>query len=109
MATASAALHIPRISFRLESHEHASSKIEHRSLDHRRLRQHQGDGLALVQVCLVHLRKFTERRSCTVEQRLPANLFGPSIKTRLVDTSSLVIVESISHAMLVEPAPRLLD
>src|SRR5208282_2406771 len=96
------------VEFRLESdHELAAAEVEHRPLDHRRLRQHQRHGLLGVEMVFVFLRKFTEAHAGAVEQRLPANFLAPSLQPLAFDPGGLVVVEGIVDAVLVQPSARL--
>src|SRR5208282_3860662 len=96
------------VEFRLESdHELAAAEVEHRPLDHRRLRQHQRHGLFGVEMVFVFLRKFTEAHAGAVEQRLPANFLAPSLQPLAFDPGGLVVVEGIVDAVLVQPSARL--
>ena len=66
--------HFLAVDVRLESDQQFAAEIEHRALDHRGLRQHQRQRLALVEAFLVAVRQLLERRAGAVEQRLPARL-----------------------------------
>ena len=54
--------------------------FQHRSLDHRGLRQHQGQCLLFVQAILVGIRQFAEGRARAVQQDFPADLPGPAFQ-----------------------------
>src|SRR4051812_6330841 len=92
----------------LESHQELAADIEHRTLDHRRLREHQRDGLLLREPFLVLVRELAERGAGAVEQRLPTGCARPALERAAVDAGTLVIVEAVRHAAVVEPGARLL-
>ena len=68
-----------RVDFRLEADQQLAAEIEHRPLDHRRLRQHQRERLALVQAFLVGVGQFAKRGAGAIEQRLPAEFVAPAL------------------------------
>src|SRR5689334_16803159 len=65
---------------RPEADEDAIADLQHRPLDHRRLLQHQGDGLALVEPGLLRVRQLAEGGAGPVENGLPADLGGPALQ-----------------------------
>jgi hypothetical protein len=85
----------------------AATEIEHRPLDHRRLRQHQRNCFSSVESVLILVRQFAECRAGAIEQGLPAELLAPRFKLRALDAGGLVIVKGIIDAVLVEPSARL--
>src|SRR5580693_869828 len=69
------------IKLRLESdHELATAESEHRPLDHRRLRQHQRDGLLLVDPDFVLVRQLAKGHAGAIEQSLPADFLAPLLQ-----------------------------
>ena len=92
----------------LEADGQAPVHIEDGPLDHRRLGDHQRDGLVLVDALLVGVGKRPEGRAGPVEQHVPADLAGPGLQRRRVDPDRLVVVEGVGDAAPVEPGPRLL-
>ena len=77
------------VDVRLESDQQFAAEIEHRPLDHRGLRQHQRQRLALVQAFLVAVGQLLERRAGAVEQRFPADFVGPLLELVLGDAGGL--------------------
>ena len=68
------------VSLRREADQQlAAAQLDHRALDHRRLRQHQRDGFLLGDAVLVLVGQFLEGRAGAVEQRFPAGLLGPAL------------------------------
>src|SRR5205085_778852 len=96
------------VNFRLESHHELAAELQHRPLDHRRLRQHQGQRLLLGDALLVGVRQLLEGGAGTVEQRRPAELVAPALQLLFGDAGSLVVVKVVGHAFAVEPGTRLL-
>jgi hypothetical protein len=80
----------------LESHQQLAADIEHRALDHRRLREHQRDRLLLREPFLVLVRKLAERGAGAVEQRLPSARARPALERAAVDAGALVVVEAVA-------------
>src|SRR5664280_1873620 len=67
--------------FRLESNQYlTAAEIEHRALDHRRLRQHQRDGSLFGHTFFVFVGQLFECRAGFVEQGFPANLLRPTFE-----------------------------
>src|SRR5579862_931894 len=96
------------VKLRLEAdHELAAADIEHRPLDHRRLRQHQRDGLLLVDPGLVLVRQLAKRHAGAIEQSLPADPLAPLLQPLAIDAGGLVVMKRIVDAVLVEPGARL--
>ena len=79
------ARHFPGIDLRLEADQQFAAEIEHRPLDHRRLRQHQRERLALVEAFLVAVGQFAKRGAGAIEQRFPAEFIGPALELVLGD------------------------
>src|SRR5262245_8689849 len=77
---------------RLESDEQAAADLEHRPLDERGLREHQGDRLRLGEARLVVLGQPAEGRAGAVHQRLPADLARPRFEPVALDALRLVIM-----------------
>src|SRR5882724_4524346 len=100
--------HFLGVDFRLEADQQFAAEIEHRPLDHRGLLQHQSDGLAFVQAFPVAVGQFAERGAGAIEQRFPAEFIGPLLEFFLGDAFGLVVMETVSYAMAVEPGARLL-
>src|SRR5690606_32085383 len=96
------------VELRPESHDPPLAEIEHRPLDHRRLRQHQRDRLLLVQPRLVGLGQLAEGGAGAVQQPLPAMFPRPAAQPVLVDSRGPVVVKGVGDAMRVEPGARLL-
>ena len=96
------------VDFRLEPDQQFAAEIEHRPLDHRRLRQHQGQRLALIEAFSVGIGQFLERGAGAVEQHLPAEFIRPALELVLGDAGGLVIMKLVGDAMAVEPAAGLL-
>src|SRR5262245_36006792 len=86
----------------------AAAEVEHRPLDHRRLRQHQRNRLLLVDRLFVLVGQLAEGRAGAVEQRVPADLLAPPLQPLAVDAIGLVVVEGVGDALLVEPGARFL-
>src|SRR6185437_7627375 len=83
---------------RLKPDQELAADHEHRTFDHRRLRDHQGDRLFLGERVLVLLGQRAERGAGAVEQRLPADLAGPAFEACTLDARRLVVVEHIRDA-----------
>src|SRR5690348_3160180 len=60
-----------RVGIRLEADQEPAADVEHRPLDHRRLCDHQRNGLGLAQAGLVGVGQRPESRAGPVEERLP--------------------------------------
>src|SRR5512139_1603100 len=66
---------------RLEADYHlAAWQLQHRTLDHRGLRQHQRDRLLFGDAFLVLVGQFLEGGAAAVEQRFPADLLRPAFQ-----------------------------
>src|SRR5437879_6398719 len=63
------ASHFLGVDFRLEADHQFAAEIEHRPLDHRGLRQHQGECLTLAETFLVAIRQFAKSGARAIEQR----------------------------------------
>src|SRR5690606_34447205 len=83
--------------------------VQHRPLDHRRLGQHQLDGLAGVEIGLGLGRQGAEGRAGAVQHRLPAVGRDPALQRGAVDPGLLVVVKGVGDAVLVQPDAGLLD
>src|SRR6185312_5233577 len=90
-----------------EADQQAAVALQHRPLDHRRLRQHQVDRLGLIQARLVGVRQLAEGCARAVEQGLPADLPRPTLQPAAVDALGLVVVEFEGDAMIGQPGPGL--
>src|ERR1700704_1121956 len=101
-------LDFPRVDFRLEPDEQFAAEIEHRPLDHRGLRQHQGKRLALVQAFPIAIGQFAKRGAGAIEHGFPSQFVAPALELVLGDAFDLVIMKAVSHAVAVEPGARLL-
>src|SRR5450432_727279 len=101
-------LHLLGVDLRLEAYEALAAEIEHRALDHRGLRHHQGERLLLVQALLLSVRQFLERRAGPIEQGLPADFVAPGLQLFLGNALALVVVKIVGHAVAVEPGAGLL-
>jgi hypothetical protein len=97
-----------RIDVGREADQQLGAGLQHRALDHRGLRQHQGECLLFVQAILVGIRQFAEGGAGAVEQRLPAELIAPGFQLVPGDAGTLVVMEVVFDAMAVEPGARLL-
>src|SRR5262249_19678886 len=93
---------------RPEAHVELAADVEHRPPDHRRLRDHQRDRLLLGEPGLVLLRQRAERAAGAIDERLPARLARPAFEHAALDPCTLVVVEFVNDAALVEPGTRLL-
>src|SRR5262249_6399342 len=93
---------------RLEADDELAADVEHRPLDHRRLRHHQGDRLLLGQVALVLVGQRAKGRSGAIEEGLPSDVARPGFEPAALDAGGLVVVKRIGDAALVEPGARLL-
>ena len=92
----------------LEADQQLAVDVEHRPLDHRRLRRHQGQRPVPIDINAVGLRQLAERRAGTVEQNLPTRLVGPRRQAVCGDPLDLVVVEDIGDAVGLQPGPGLL-
>src|ERR1041385_8433140 len=89
------------VNLRFKSHHNAAAaEIEHRPLDHRRLLEHQRDGLLLVDARLGPVGQLLERGAGAIQQRLPAGLLRPALDAVAVDAAHLVVMEAVVDAAL---------
>lgn len=83
------------------------AKIEHRALDHRRLREHQLDRLGLVELGLLSLVERAKGGARAIQHHLPTMLRAPAVEPLAVDALGLVVVKAIGDGLRVEPGTGL--
>src|SRR5690606_22288438 len=88
--------------------EAARIDLQHGPLDHRRLREHERDGLALVERALLVVRQLAKGRAGPVEELFPARSTAPPLEPLRVDAVLLIVVKRVLDRVLVEPRTRLL-
>jgi hypothetical protein len=92
------------VQLRLEPDEALRAKVQHGTLDHRGLREHEVDRLLLVEPGLVGLRQLAKRRAGPVEEDLPPEFTTPALQPLAVDSFGLVVMEPVSDLLRIEPA-----
>src|SRR5690606_2440423 len=97
-----------RVLLRLEAYLDGAVLFENRALDHRRLRQHQLDGLRLVEIRLLLVRQLLEGRAGLVQHLLPAGGGAPALKLLARNALRLVVVEGVVDAIVLQPGEGLL-
>ena len=93
---------------RIEPDQQPPRPFDNRPFDHRRVGGHPRNRFRPINICLVGIAQFPERRPRTVEQRFPADRIGPAVQRRRINPGFLIIMKRISHARRIEPDPRFL-
>ena len=92
-----------RITFWLEANQGSVTEIEHWTLDHRGLCEHQFNGFRLVEIGFAFVFEFAKGRACTVQNHLPTVLIAPLGQVFAVDTGRLVVMKLIADGIFIEP------
>src|SRR5687767_13200576 len=75
----------PRILLHAETHEQGLAALQHGSLDHRRLLEHERERLAFVEIFLCRIRQLAKGRAGAIEQRFPPDGLRPSLERHAID------------------------
>ena len=89
--------------------EQSLAAFDHGPFNHRRVGDHQGDGLSRINVGLVSIGQFLERSTCLIEQLFPANDCAPAFQISRNRARLFIVMEMIAKVARIKIIPRFLN